>query len=181
MIQVPSARRLEDVGAALCASAQHHGAAVLAITHLGKLIQSASRDSTHDAIVYTICQSELYAALLSADVRFAAFLPCRISAIGQPSGVMLETMSPRQFCGLIQRSDLERLVAPLETLLKDLMEDVAQPARFPINPAHSSAYGSQGAVETQVSHHGTIPQRVDCHGTKLEDIGGTGKMDSPGG
>jgi uncharacterized protein (DUF302 family) len=181
MIQVPSARRLEDVGAALCASAQHHGAAVLAITHLGKLIQTGAQAPSHDAVVYTICQSELYSALLTADIRFAAFLPCRISAIGQPSGVMLETLSPKQFCALIHRTDLERLVAPLETLLRDLMEDAAQPARFAVTAASVSTAHSPGAVETQVSHHGAIPQRVDCHGTKLEDIAGTGKMDAPGG
>jgi hypothetical protein len=28
---------------------------------------------------------------------------------------------------------------------------------------------------------GSIPQRIDCHGTKLEDLAGTGEHDSKGG
>jgi hypothetical protein len=28
---------------------------------------------------------------------------------------------------------------------------------------------------------GTVPQRVDSHGTKVEDLAGTGEQDSPGG
>jgi hypothetical protein len=27
----------------------------------------------------------------------------------------------------------------------------------------------------------SIPQRIDSHGTKIEDIAGTGKLDAPGG
>jgi hypothetical protein len=27
----------------------------------------------------------------------------------------------------------------------------------------------------------TIPQRIDSHGTKVEDLAGTGEHDSPGG
>ncbi|MBM3811583.1 MAG: hypothetical protein FJW20_08090 [Acidimicrobiia bacterium] len=181
MLQVSSARRLEDIGPALCAAAPRHGAAVLAITHLGKLLTSNVSDPAHDAMVYTICQSELYAALLSADVRFAAFLPCRLAAIRHASGVVLETLSPKQFCALINRTDLERLAAPLETLLKDLIADAAEPARYVVSPAEQSGAHQPGAVEHQMSRDGMIPQRVDCHGTKIEDLAGTGKLDAPGG
>ncbi|MBK5294973.1 MAG: hypothetical protein JJE04_25265 [Acidobacteriia bacterium] len=186
MLQVSSARRLEDIGASLCAATQRHGAAVLAITHLGQLIHPQYHDATHDAIVYTVCQPELYGALLASDVRFAVFLPCRIAAIKQPSGegmdgVILETLSPKKFCELIHRPDLERLTAPLETLLKDLMGEAAHPERFVIEAGHVSGASHPGGTEMQVNYQGALPQRIDCHGTKLEDLAGTGRMDSLGG
>jgi hypothetical protein len=38
-----------------------------------------------------------------------------------------------------------------------------------------------GATEDEVDVRGTIPQRIDKRGTKIEDIAGTGDIDSSGG
>jgi hypothetical protein len=38
-----------------------------------------------------------------------------------------------------------------------------------------------GATEDQMDMQGTIPQRVDRLGTKIEDLGGVGGHDSSGG
>ncbi len=38
-----------------------------------------------------------------------------------------------------------------------------------------------GATEEQVDMRGTVPQRTDRLGTKIEDLAGTGDGDSPGG
>ena len=43
------------------------------------------------------------------------------------------------------------------------------------------AVGHIGATEDQVSMVGTLPERVNRCGTKLEDIAGTGQHDSLGG
>jgi len=38
-----------------------------------------------------------------------------------------------------------------------------------------------GATEDQVDIRGTVPQRIDRHGHKVEDMAGTGEHDSAGG
>ena len=38
-----------------------------------------------------------------------------------------------------------------------------------------------GATEDQMDIRGTVPQRIDKFGTKIEDMAGTGEQDSPGG
>jgi len=38
-----------------------------------------------------------------------------------------------------------------------------------------------GAKETEVDLKGTVPQRIDKKGTKVEDLAGTGEHDSSGG
>ena len=38
-----------------------------------------------------------------------------------------------------------------------------------------------GATEDQMDMRGTVPQRTDRLGTKIEDLAGTGEQDSPGG
>ena len=38
-----------------------------------------------------------------------------------------------------------------------------------------------GATEDQVDMKGTVGQRIDKKGSKLEDQAGTGEQDSPGG
>src|SRR2546421_9828163 len=51
--------------------------------------------------------------------------------------------------------------------------------------SHDAAPGargsSMGATEDQVDMKATVGQRIDRKGTKLEDLAGTGKQDSPGG
>ncbi len=180
MIQVESVHKLEEMEAAFCRVAPKHGAHILAVTAIGALLGDEARKTMHDAISFTVCHSELYGALLAADIRFAAFLPCRIAAIRRPDGVTLETASPAHFCRDIARSDLDRLVAPLETVLRELMTDAARAEA--LHPHHPSADDSSlGAHEGQVSMRASIPQRIDCHGTKIEDLAGTGEVDAPGG
>ena len=180
MIRLDSSHKLEEMEAAFCHAAQRHGAHIVSVAPLGALLTQEARRATHDAISFTVCHTDLYGALLAADIRFAAFLPCRVAAIRRPEGVTLETMSPKHFCGHLNRPDLDRLVAPLETLLRELMQDASQPA--PAAAAHPQATGATlGAQEGQVSMRASIPQRIDCHGTKIEDLAGTGKHDAPGG
>jgi hypothetical protein len=60
------------------------------------------------------------------------------------------------------------------------MEDAARPAAA--GQAKAAARdGGPGATEGMVNARAAIPQRVDCHGTKVEEIGGTGKHDAQGG
>lgn len=40
---------------------------------------------------------------------------------------------------------------------------------------------SIGATEDEIDMRDTVPQRIDKHGTKVEDEAGTGEHDSPGG
>ena len=45
--------------------------------------------------------------------------------------------------------------------------------------AHSDS--SVGATEDNVNMRATVPQRIDQHGSKVEDIAGTGEQDAPDG
>ena len=46
---------------------------------------------------------------------------------------------------------------------------------------HQQELSGIGARESEMDVKGTIPQRIDRKGTKLEDLAGTGEGDSPGG
>jgi hypothetical protein len=73
-----------------------------------------------------------------------------------------------------------QLAGPLESFLLAVMEDAAKPSAAP-HPVHLAGDGALGADETQVSMRASIPQRIDGHGTKIEELAGTGKLDAPGG
>ncbi len=180
MIQVESDHRLEEMEAALFRAAQHHGAHIAAIIPFTPLLTEEARKAAHDAVLYSVCHPEIYGALIAADLRFAAFLPCRIAAFRHGQGVTLETISPKHFCRHLIRPDLERLAAPLETLLRELMQDAARAPGAHPHPHHLAGL-LLGAREGQVSMRASIPQRIDCHGTKVEDLAGTGEVDAPGG
>lgn len=181
MLQVKTGHKLEEVEAILRRAAQNHEASILAVSHLGNLLREHQSKGTLDVVSFVICQPDLYAALLAADVRFAVLLPCRIAVWSTVDGATLESLSPREFCRIINRPDLERLAAPLEAALKGMMEDAA---RMAVSMAHAGTgdrSAGLGATEGQVSARATLPQRIDCKGSKIEDLGGTGQHDAQGG
>ena len=180
MLQVNSSKPLASVEPALVQAAQRHGLNVLSIVHVGQLLQGRPWGPKKDAVVFTICRPDLSAALLDADLRFASFVPCRISALEVDGAVTLEAMTPSEICGLLKRADLEELAAPLESFLRMIMEEAAQPAAE--GQAKSAARGfDPGATEGMVNARASIPQRIDCRGTKVEELGGTGQHDAQGG
>lgn len=180
MLQVISAYPLPEMEAAVARAVQRHGGSVLAVTHLGQLLES-ERPAANDALVFTLCFQSIYRALLAADIRFAALLPCRIAAVADGDHVTVETLSPRGFCQMVNRPDLERLAAPLETLLKGLLDALTHRATAAAHPIHPPGHYTLGATEDQMNMRGSIPQRIDCKGTKVEDLAGVGKHDAAGG
>ncbi len=170
MLETRSAVKLHDIEAVLRAAAQRHNASLLVVSHLA-----------HDAIGFSLCFSKSYAALLAADKRFAAFLPCRVAAWAEGDGVRLESLAPSEYCRLLDRLDLAPLAAPLESVLQQILEESATPLVASAHTRVATGASPWGATEDQVNMRAALPQRVDCRGTKVEDEGGTGAHDAPGG
>lgn len=181
MLQVMAAHKLEGIEPALRRAAQHHGASIVSVTHLGHLLRDRQLSTPQDAIVFSLCQPDLSTALLGADIRFAAFLPCRIAAYEQGGAVVLEALSPSEFSRTLNRPDLDRLVLLMETTLREIMDEASRPMAAPTHAPVPGERAGVGATEDQVNVRGSIPQRIDCRGTKVEEIAGTGRHDSPGG
>jgi len=59
------------------------------------------------------------------------------------------------------------------------MEPAAEPEKDP--KTSQQKLSGIGATEDQMNARATVPQRIDSHGTKVEDLAGTGEQDSPGG
>lgn len=181
MLRVNSDRRLEAIEEALRRAAHRHGASVLSVTPVGQLLRERDSGAREDAVVFTLCHHELFAALLGAEIRVAAFLPCRIAAYTQAGRVTLEAMSPIEIVRLLNRPDLVQFTGPLETVLCQILEETARPAARAAQASIPLHRGGLGATEEQVHVRGSVPQRIDCRGTKVEDLGGTGEHDSQGG
>jgi uncharacterized protein (DUF302 family) len=179
MLQASSVHKLEAIEAALRRAANRNGASLVTSVRVGQHL--AECGSTDDAIVFGICHPELYAGLLAADIRISAFLPCRIAAYSQAGQVTLAAATPLDACRALNRPDLAPLAAPLEDLLKRVIEEAAAVSEAAAGAAAAVHAGGLGATEEQVSMRGSLPQRLDCRGTKVEDMAGTGKHDSQGG
>lgn len=177
MLQVVSDHPLGATEPAVRRAARRNGASVLMVGYVGQHVPAGG----DDAIVFGICSPELYGALLAADIRMSAFLPCRIAAYSQAGRVTLASVSPLEFCRMLNRPDLASLATPIEALLVRIMEDAAAAAAAEESVAAGKHHGGLGATEDQMNVRGSIPQRIDCRGSKLEDVAGTGEHDSPGG
>lgn len=172
MLQIHATQRLDQIEIGLRMAAERHGGSVLAVSHVGQLLHPEKSLEGADAVVFTVCFSDRYAALLRADIRFAAFLPSRIAACSKGSGVLLETVSPGDYCRLLHRPEVEPLAASLEDILRLVMEETA-------HPRHGE--GDHLATEDQINMRAALPQRIDCRGTKVEELAGTGVHDAQGG
>ncbi len=179
MLQVASEQPLSAAEAAVRRAAQREGSSVLAVTHIGQHMRGSA--SAGDAFVFSICAPELYAALLAADMRFSAFLPCRVAAYTEGGRTVLAAASALDLCRPLDHAELAPLLAPLEGLLRSIMEGAAAPAEASTAAGAGAHTGGLGATEDQMNARGAIPQRIDCKGTKVEELGGTGEHDSPGG
>jgi uncharacterized protein (DUF302 family) len=177
MLQVSSKHTIGAVEGALRRAAHRHGASVLTTTHVGQHLPADSGD----ALVFGICAGELYGALLAADLRTAAFLPWRIAAYTDEGGVTLAAMSPLDFCRLLNRPDLAPLALPLQDMLMHILQDAAETRAGAAQAAAGESRGALGATEEQMNVRGSIPQRIDCRGSKVEDMAGAGGHDSQGG
>ncbi len=179
MLQAASEEKFSAVESGLRRAAHHHDATILSVTHVGQHPRESK--TPDDAFVFCLWAQELYAALLDADIRMSAFLPCRIAAYTNESGVALEAMSPLDFCRLLNRPDLAPLALPLEDLVRSILDEAAKPSAAVVQGAAGKHHGGLGATEEQMSLRGAIPQRIDQRGTKVEELGGTGEHDAQGG
>jgi uncharacterized protein (DUF302 family) len=178
MLEVVSGLPFGAIEAALRRAAHHHGADVVSVTNVGQLLHEAS--PSQQGVVFGLCQPELHQALLAADLRAAVFLPCRIAAFVREGRVTLTSVSPVELCRMLNRPDLAPLTAPMEALLSRIMHDAAEMAPAAVHAAGGGRAGL-GATEEQVSLRGSLPQRIDRRGSKVEDLAGTGTHDSKGG
>jgi uncharacterized protein (DUF302 family) len=181
MLRVSSEHHLEAIEEALRRAANRYGVSIMAVHPVGHLLRERAPEVSEDALSFTLCHHELYAALLAADIRMAAFLPCRVAAYAQAGRVTLESMAPVEFGRLLNRPDLVQLAGPLETVLCQIMQEAARPLAAAAHIPAAVHRGGLGATEEQVNLRASIPQRIDCRGTKVEDLGGTGEHDSQGG
>jgi hypothetical protein len=179
MLQITCDHPLSAIEPALRRAAARRQASFLHAMHVGQHLPEPHPGE--DACVYVLCAAELYSGLLAADIRLAAFLPWRIAAHTRAGKLTLTAMSPLDACRLLDRLDLAPLAAPLEDLLRSLMEDAAQNAAASARPGTAARQAGLGATEDQMNARGAIPQRIDCRGTKVEDLGGTGEHDAQGG
>ena len=158
--------RLTDVETALRRAVRRRRASIAAVDTVGA------------ATVFTILHPDLYAMLLSADARFAALLPCRIAAYEAGDGIKLAAVSPVAFAAGFDRKDLQALAASAEGMLNDILDQGTRPLA---QAAGGHAESGLGATEDQMNMRGAVPQRIDSRGSKVEELAGTGELDSRGG
>jgi Domain of unknown function DUF302 len=180
MLQMRAMVGMDQIEPVLKAAAHRHNARVTVVSHLGEP-PAKGGGVRRDAVVFSIYHQKLYEELLSADIRFAGFLPCRVAAWPDEEGVTLQAMTPSTYCRILGRADLESKAAPLDEVLRGIIEDAAKPLVATARSRAGVGPSQWGATEDQVNMRAALPQRIDYRGTKVEDEAGTGSHDAPGG
>ena len=87
----------------------------------------------------------------------------------------------KRAAGIADGDRAKRLARTLGTALGRIRKQLApRTQRVPVANGHPGL-SSMGATEDQVNTSEQVPQRIDDHGTKAEDLAGTGEHDSLGG
>ena len=179
MLRVTSTHPPHEMENLLCRAAQHHESRVLTVTHVSRLL-GCDITPPEDITVFTFCHTTLYKALLAAEPRLATVLPWRVALRQEGNTTILESLGPRDVCRWLGRDDLDRLAMPLETILHEVMMEAAAPGAAATLLRRKEQPGG-GATENEMNIRGSLPHRIDKHGTHVEDLAGTGKLDAPGG
>ena len=130
------------------------------------------------ATVFTVVQPDLYSMLLAAEIRFAALLPCHIVAFEEAGSLKLAAVSPVGFARALGRPDLDAPAVSAENFLNEIIDEAARPLTL---AAGGRAESGIGATEDQMNMRGTVGQRIDSRGSKVEELAGTGEQDARGG
>jgi hypothetical protein len=73
-------------------------------------------------------------------------------------------------------------IAALVTHVTVVVERTAPKPGSAASASHAGPTDSSvGATDDKTDLRDTVPQRIDRHGTKVEDLAGTGQHDAPGG
>jgi len=138
----------------------------------------AAVEQAGTATVFTVVQPDLYTMLLAAETRFAAMLPCRIAAFEEAGSLKLAAVSPIGFAHALGRPNLDAPAVAAENFLNEILDEAARPLTL---AAGGHADSGIGATEDQMNMRGTVGQRIDNRGSKVEELAGTGEQDTRGG
>ena len=178
MLQIHTTQRLDQIEVGLRMAAERHGGRILAVSHVGQLLQTemdlegSGRDRLHDVLPGPVCS----AAARGHPFRGVSAQPDR--GLRDRRRRFLETIPPREYCRLLHRPEVEPLAAALEDTLRLVMEEAAHGVHAKRRRAGSRRSSS---TEEQINMRAALPQRIDCHGTKVEELAGTGVHDTQGG
>jgi hypothetical protein len=132
-------------------------------------------------MVFLLSHPDFQQRLADADRRLLACLPWHVAAVEEEGGASLETLGPVEVCEWL---GINPSGAPqeMDRFLNELLQYAAEsPAEAVQTGSHQAQHYGLGATEMQVNHRGTVPQRIDNKGTKVEELAGTGRHDAPGG
>jgi uncharacterized protein (DUF302 family) len=181
MLQAHSANPLAEVEVALRRAAERQGAGVHKGIHVAELLQDHDAHPSADAITFTLHHPRLYSMLLASDVRFATLLPIHVAAYVDAEGTKLEAVSLSELVRTLGRAELETLAAEADLETARILEGASARVAATHAGGPHKMHWALGATEDQMNMRGTIGQRIDNRGTRVEELAGTGQMDSPGG
>lgn len=181
MLQLVSPHQVEEVKLFLRRAVERRGAGVQVLS-AADVFPRPSGGRQADLTIFLIVHHDIYNELLATDLRLVASLPWRIAVWRDGDATRLASESPREWRRLTDRPDLDPLLESLETSLRELMQEAAQ-STVPVHheTAKAAPPAAHKSTEEQVNMRGTVPQRIDKRGSKVEDLAGTGKHDAPGG
>jgi hypothetical protein len=116
------------------------------------------------ATVFTIVQPDLYS----------------IAAFEESGSIRLAAVSPVEFARAFHRPELDAPAAAAENFLNEILDEAARPLTLAAGSGGHAESGI-GATEDQMNMRGTVGQRIDNRGSKVEELAGTGEQDSRGG
>ena len=103
-----------------------------------------------------------------------------IAAFEESGSIKLAAASPVEFARALGRPDLDAPAAAAENFLNEILDEAARPLTLAAGSGGHAESGI-GATEDQMNMRGTVPQRIDNRGSKVEELAGTGEQDSRGG
>lgn len=125
LLQIPTARTMDEIQAELEASAARNNFGVIAVHNLPEIIARKSVSLDMDCRVFEICNPHQAKRVLEADGILSTALPCRISVYGKPGAYHVATMLPTAMMAAFQKPEIDAVAKEVEDVIVTMMKDAA--------------------------------------------------------
>jgi uncharacterized protein (DUF302 family) len=125
LIQIPSARSMDEIERGLQESAARHQFGIIATHDLKETLAKKGVDIALECRVYEVCNPQQAKKVLDADGSISTALPCRISVYGKPGGYTIATIRPTEMMKAFGGEAIHATAREVESVLVSMISEAA--------------------------------------------------------
>jgi uncharacterized protein (DUF302 family) len=125
LIKLSTDKKIEEVVAALPASAQANRFGVMQVHNLKETMAKKGVEFGRECQIFEVCQPQQAKAVLERNMSISTMLPCRISVYQEEGKTILATLKPTALLEIFGEPQLKPVAQEVENTIIKIMKETA--------------------------------------------------------